>query len=450
MSREHQGAIAALAERVGPAVVGFGRGWGRGSGIVVAPGRVVTNAHNLRGGGEVMVSFSDGRRENGLVLSSDPGLDIAVVRVDTGDVRPVERAPDSAAPATGTPVVSLANRGGRGLRTMLGFVSAAGVDVRGPRGRTIRDCIEHSASLPRGAGGGPLVDLDGRLLGLNAVRLEDGHIVAIRSLQDSDRRRRLSDAGAAGVRAGIPLGMEQAHPLFERIEVLADRPPYARALLGDLGLRGLHVGCGPNVSRGWLNTDRNVFADADGTVSPLARIVRDVSGEDRDRYFMSHDALDPYPFEDGAFDFAYSEHFIEHIPRDAAIGWLREIHRLLRPGGFVRLSTPNLRRYIDGYVEPANPFLAEHRKLLVGMPLFAERGVPQTRGFMVNHIFRFFGHQWIYDLGEMRAIAVQAGFGPDAVTECSFQQGRLAEVAAMDQAEHSDESLYVEIARAEP
>jgi predicted SAM-dependent methyltransferase len=201
------------------------------------------------------------------------------------------------------------------------------------------------------------------------------------------------------------------------------------------------------VPRGWLNTDRNVFADADGTVSPLARIVRGVSDEDRHRYFMSHDALDRYPFEDGAFDFAYSEHFIEHIPRHAAIAWLREIHRLLRPGGFVRLSTPNLRRYIDGYIDPASSFLTEHRKLLLGMPLFAERGVPETRGFMVNHIFRFFGHQWIYDREEMQAIAAQAGFGRDAVTECSFQQGRLPEVAGMDQAEHADESLYVEIER---
>ena len=68
----------------------------------------------------------------------------------------------------------------------------------------------------------------------------------------------------------------------------------------------------------------------------------------------------------------------------------------------------------------------------------------------MNQIFRFFGHQWIYDLEEMQEIADPAGFGRDAVTECSFQQGSLAAVAGMDQAEHSDESLYVEIRRTEP
>ena len=50
--------IRATAERVGPAVVGLGRGWGRGSGVVVGAGRVLTNAHNLRGD-EVTVRFSD-------------------------------------------------------------------------------------------------------------------------------------------------------------------------------------------------------------------------------------------------------------------------------------------------------------------------------------------------------------------------------------------------------
>src|ERR671933_489260 len=60
------------AERIGPAVVGLGRGWGRGSGVVVAPGTLVTNAHNLRGD-EATVTFADGRREAGAVAGVDAG-----------------------------------------------------------------------------------------------------------------------------------------------------------------------------------------------------------------------------------------------------------------------------------------------------------------------------------------------------------------------------------------
>ena len=58
---------------------------------------------------------------------------------------------------------------------------------------------------------------------------------------------------------------------------------------------------------------------------------------------------------------------------------------------------------------------------------------------MVNQIFRFFGHQWIYDADEMQAVATEAGFAPDAVTECSFQEGRDPDVAKLDQPSHSDD-----------
>ena len=117
------------------------------------------------------------------------------------------------------------------------------------------------------------------------------------------------------------------------------------------------------------------------------------------------------------------------------------------PAASCGISTPDLRRYVEGYLDPEGSFFAEHREVLRHIPQFRESGVPDRRGFMVNQIFRYFEHQWIYDLEEIRAAAAAAGFDPDAVTECSFQEGRLPEVAKLDQASHSDESLYVEIAR---
>ena len=65
-----QEAIAGAAERVGPSVVGLGRGWGHGSGVVIADGHVLTSAHNLRRD-EVTVSFADGRRETATVAGVD-------------------------------------------------------------------------------------------------------------------------------------------------------------------------------------------------------------------------------------------------------------------------------------------------------------------------------------------------------------------------------------------
>ena len=165
--------------RVGPSVVGLGRGWGRGSGVVVAPGQVLTNAHVLRGQ-EVAVRLRSGDAVPGKVVGFDPDLDVAVIAAETGDAPAVTWDPDVVGQVvTGTAVFALADPGGRGLRVTVGFVSAAGRSFRGPRGRRITGTIEHTAALPRGAAGGPVVDAGGRLLGINTVRLEGGLIMAV-------------------------------------------------------------------------------------------------------------------------------------------------------------------------------------------------------------------------------------------------------------------------------
>jgi serine protease Do len=169
--------ISSVAERVGPSVVGLGRGWGLGAGVVIDEDRVLTCAHNLRRG-EVTVAFADRSREAGELAGSDPDLDLAVIDVDTGGAPAVEWA-DPGAAKIGTAVVALANPGGRGLRATPGFVSSEGRSFRGPRGRRIRGAIEHTAPLPRGSSGGPLVDTDGRVLGLNSLRIEGGLILAV-------------------------------------------------------------------------------------------------------------------------------------------------------------------------------------------------------------------------------------------------------------------------------
>lgn len=208
-------AVAGAAQRVGPAVVGLGRGWGRGSGVVIAPDLVLTNAHVLRGD-EVAVRLSGAPgTAHGRVAGLDPDLDVAVIRVQTGDVEPVTWAPERlAGVGVGTPVFALADPGGRGLRATVGFVSATNRSFRGPGGRRVRGSLEHSAPLPRGASGSPLVDLEGRLLGLNAIRLEGGLILAVPA--DPVLRRRV-DLLARGEATERPrLGVALAPPLAAR------------------------------------------------------------------------------------------------------------------------------------------------------------------------------------------------------------------------------------------
>src|SRR5829696_2630563 len=176
---ELQDTVAKVAEAVGPSVVGLGRGWGRGSGVVIVPGQVLTCAHVLRGE-EVAVTFGDGRTADGRVAGADPDLDLAVVTVDTGDAPAVAWEPERAgALGHGSPVLALADPSGRGLRVTFGLVSATGRSFRGPGGRRIGGSLEHSAPLPRGSSGGPLVDREARLLGINSVRMDGGLILAL-------------------------------------------------------------------------------------------------------------------------------------------------------------------------------------------------------------------------------------------------------------------------------
>src|SRR5580693_5724089 len=147
---EISASIARLAEDAGSSVVGIGQRWGVGSGVVLGAGRVLTNAHNVRGS-QVTVTFADGRTAEGNVAGHDIDGDLAVIGVDTGDVPALPWA-DGAA-EIGTPVFALANPGGRGLRVTFGFVSGVERSFRGPRGRRITGSLEHTAPLLPGSSG---------------------------------------------------------------------------------------------------------------------------------------------------------------------------------------------------------------------------------------------------------------------------------------------------------
>ena len=195
--------IQSVADRAGKAVVGIGQRWGIGSGIVLAKGQVLTNAHNVRAD-EVEVTFPDGRTETGQVRGHDIDGDIAVLEVETGDSPAIEWATNGT-PGIGAPVFALSNPGGRGLRVTLGFVTGTERSFRGPRGRRITGSIEHDAPLLPGSSGGPIVTVDGRLLGLNTHRLGEGFYLAIPA--DEALRARLDTLARGESKGRVRLGV---------------------------------------------------------------------------------------------------------------------------------------------------------------------------------------------------------------------------------------------------
>ncbi|HXZ74183.1 MAG TPA: S1C family serine protease [Streptosporangiaceae bacterium] len=196
---EIQASIRQLADGAGASVVGIGQRWGVGSGVVLGNGRVLTNAHNVRGD-QVTVTFADGRTAEGRVAGHDIDADLAVVDVDTGGAPALPWASD-ASPGVGAPVFALANPGGRGLRVTFGFISGIERTFRGPRGRRITGSLEHTAPLLPGSSGGPVLDAGGQLLGINTNRLGEGFYLAIPA---DEALRGRADALARGESAVSP------------------------------------------------------------------------------------------------------------------------------------------------------------------------------------------------------------------------------------------------------
>ena len=186
MITEIEQAIRSVSATAGGSVVSIGRN-GRGTGFVIAPNRVVTSAHNLRDQ-TVSVTFADGRSEQGSVHGIDADGDVVVIDVPTGDIASLDSAPDS--PDLGTAVVAL-GRGGHRPRATLGFVSGRDQSFRGPRGRVVRGSLEHTAPLARGSSGGPVLDVAGRVVGINTHRTGDGFYLA--RAFDDELRARLAD-----------------------------------------------------------------------------------------------------------------------------------------------------------------------------------------------------------------------------------------------------------------
>jgi predicted SAM-dependent methyltransferase len=151
----------------------------------------------------------------------------------------------------------------------------------------------------------------------------------------------------------------------------------------NIGASGQHV-------NGWVSVD--LFRDADGRC-------------------LQMDAAAPWPFADGTARAINSEHFIEHVDRDAGRRYLREAFRVLRPGGVIRTSTPDLRGLCQLYLAADPEALATHH---------AHGYEAATHADLLNNYVYLPGHSYIYDEERLRSV----------LTDCGFVDIELAEFGA--------------------
>jgi predicted SAM-dependent methyltransferase len=170
----------------------------------------------------------------------------------------------------------------------------------------------------------------------------------------------------------------------------------------------LHIGCGSLHFDGWINVDLN-----DG---PNVDIVWNVTR--------------PFPTPDGTCQYVYSEHFLEHMLVEDGVRFLRDCHRVLMPGGVLRIAMPSV-------AEPVRQYYEDDWREKPWMEKYGYTWI-RTRAELINIAFRHWGHQWLYDREELHRRLKEAGF--QAIEDVEWGQSTYEELRNR---ETRDESLLV-------
>ncbi len=174
--------VIAVYESAGPAVVNItsrfvgydflnrSYNWeGTGSGFVYdADGHIVTNYHVVEDAEEVWVALADGESYRAEVVGEDPSNDLAVLRVDVAELPQAIGLGDSDQLRVGQFVVAIGNPFGLERTLTYGVISSLGRVIESPDGQYIGEAIQTDAAINQGNSGGPLLDLEGRVIGVNS------------------------------------------------------------------------------------------------------------------------------------------------------------------------------------------------------------------------------------------------------------------------------------------
>jgi predicted SAM-dependent methyltransferase len=173
----------------------------------------------------------------------------------------------------------------------------------------------------------------------------------------------------------------------------------------------LNIGCGTDYKDGWINIDNN----SDNNIEKLD---------------LNWDLRNPLPYKRNSVDFIFNEHFVEHLTVEEAQVIIKDLMRVLKPGGVLRIAMPNLEEAVDNYINlPINkdPTIARFKLTYI-----------KTRAERINIAFREWGHKWLYDAEELRRRLKEAGC--KNIKQCKHSKSTYPELRNL---EIRDESTLV-------
>ena len=147
----------------------------------------------------------------------------------------------------------------------------------------------------------------------------------------------------------------------------------------------LQLGCGKGLFDDWFNTDRT----SKNNVSFL-------------------DVTLPFPIKDNYFDYIYSEHLIEHLEYHEGIHMIQECYRVLKPGGRIRIATPDLQFLINLCNHKKTPIEKLEIKRIVDC-YYSDINI-YDYGFVINNFFYNWEHKFIFNFNILKEIISSNGF----------------------------------------
>lgn len=208
----------------------------------------------------------------------------------------------------------------------------------------------------------------------------------------------------------------------------------------------INVGCGMTLTEGWTNLDNSISLRISKLPLWLIRFSRWIRLLDvnqyryiefaRQRGILWANAAKKLPFHEGSVEVVYTSHMLEHLDRTQAQAFLQEVLRVLKPGGVIRISVPDLKILVDQYLQDQD---ADHMIESMGTCINNPQSMKEKLKYVLTGSRH---HSWMYDRKSLIKLLMQSGFAQ--VQAMPLGKTTIPDSGKLDLYERSDASIYVE------